>query len=43
VLVHPSHFYDFPGEGYLIISLLTQPNDFREGTKRMLEFLRIKN
>lgn len=40
VLVHPSHFYDFPTDGYLIISLLTPPGNFQEGTKRMLEFLR---
>ena len=25
VLVHPGHFYDFPSDGYLIVSLLTQP------------------
>ncbi|MGH9502037.1 MAG: pyridoxal phosphate-dependent aminotransferase [Terriglobales bacterium] len=37
VLVHPGHFYDFPSDGYLIVSLLTQPNEFREGTNRMLE------
>jgi alanine-synthesizing transaminase len=43
VLVHPSHFYDFPIDGYLIVSLLTPPGDLREGTKRMLEFLRTKN
>ena len=36
VLVHPSHFYDFPNDGYLILSLLTPPGDFREGTKRIL-------
>lgn len=40
LLVHPSHFYDFPSDGYLILSLLTQSDAFREGTKRMLEFLR---
>jgi len=43
VLVHPSHFYDFPSDGYLIVSLLTPPEDFREGTKRMLDLLRTKN
>ena len=35
VLVHPGHFYDFPGDGYLIVSLLTPPSEFREGTKRI--------
>jgi alanine-synthesizing transaminase len=39
VLVHPGHFYDFPGDGYLIVSLLTQPGEFREGAKRMFELL----
>jgi alanine-synthesizing transaminase len=39
VLVHPGHFYDFPGDGYLIVSLLTQHGEFREGAKRMFELL----
>jgi aspartate/methionine/tyrosine aminotransferase len=39
VLVHPGHFYDFPRDGYLIISLLTQPREFGEGAGRILEFL----
>ena len=37
VLVHPGHFYDFPGDGYLILSLITAPDDFGEGVKRLLE------
>jgi alanine-synthesizing transaminase len=36
VLVHPGHFYDFPTDGYLIISLLTPPDEFREGARRIL-------
>jgi hypothetical protein len=39
VLVHPGHFYDFPRDGYLIISLLTQPREFGEAAGRILEFL----
>jgi alanine-synthesizing transaminase len=39
VLVHPGHFYDFPNDGYLIISLLTPPGEFREGARRMLALL----
>ncbi len=39
VLVHPGHFYDFPSDGYLILSLLTPSGEFREGTKRILELL----
>ncbi len=39
VLVHPGHFYDFSSDGYLIVSLLTQPSEFREGARRILEWL----
>jgi alanine-synthesizing transaminase len=39
VLVHPGHFYDFPNDGYLILSLLTPPAEFREGTRRIFELL----
>jgi alanine-synthesizing transaminase len=36
VAVHPGHFYEFPGEGYLVISLLTPVSDFEEGVRRLL-------
>jgi aspartate/methionine/tyrosine aminotransferase len=36
VSVHPGHFYDFPSEGYLVLSLITEPADFREGIARVL-------
>ncbi len=39
VLVHPGHFYDFPGDGYLIVSLITPIEKFREGMERVLELL----
>jgi alanine-synthesizing transaminase len=39
VLVHPGHFYDFPGDGHLIVSLITPPEDFRRGIAQVLEFL----
>jgi alanine-synthesizing transaminase len=39
VLVHPGHFYDFPSDGYLIVSLITPPQDFRHGVARVLELL----
>ncbi len=39
VLVHPGHFYDFPGDGYLIVSLLTPVAEFREGVGRIRELL----
>ena len=38
VLVHPGHFYDFPQDGYLVLSLITPQNEFNEGVKRTLAF-----
>lgn len=39
VLVHPGHFYDFPSDGYLVLSLITAPQDFAEGMRGVLEFV----
>jgi alanine-synthesizing transaminase len=39
VLVHPGHFYDFPGDGYLVVSLITPPESFREGIGAILDLL----
>ncbi len=39
VLVHPGHFYDFPSDGYLVVSLITPAGQFREGIKRVVELL----
>ena len=39
VVVHPGHFYDFPGDGYLVLSLITCEAEFREGMCRILAFL----
>jgi alanine-synthesizing transaminase len=39
VSVHPGHFYDFPTEGYLVLSLITEPADFREGLARLLRVI----
>lgn len=36
VLVHPGHFYDFAGSDCLVVSLITRPDDFREGISAML-------
>ena len=38
VYVHPGHFFDFPGDGYLVLSLITPEPDFREGVERILSF-----
>jgi aspartate/methionine/tyrosine aminotransferase len=37
VSVHPGHFYDFPNEGHLVLSLISEPAVFREGVARVLE------
>jgi aspartate/methionine/tyrosine aminotransferase len=39
VIVHPGHFYDFPGEGHLVLSLITEPAKFREGVSRLLQMV----
>jgi aspartate/methionine/tyrosine aminotransferase len=36
VLVHPGYFFDFPREGFLVISLLPPPEIFREGVGRLI-------
>jgi len=36
VSVHPGHFYEFPAEGYLVLSLITPERTFAEGTGRLL-------
>lgn len=40
VLVQPGYFYDFPGDGYLVLSLITPPAEFREGVSRLLSAIR---
>jgi alanine-synthesizing transaminase len=39
VLVHPGHFYDFPRDGFLVVSLITPREIFREGMERALGML----
>jgi alanine-synthesizing transaminase len=36
VLVHPGHFYDFPSEGFLVLSLLPPPESFEEALRRVI-------
>ena len=36
VHVHPGYLFDFPSQAYLVTSLLTAPEIFREGTARLL-------
>jgi len=37
VLVQPGFFYDFDSEAFVVLSLLTAPEIFREGAARLLE------
>jgi len=37
VIVHPGHFYDFSGEGHLVLSLITEPSSFAKGIARVLQ------
>jgi aspartate/methionine/tyrosine aminotransferase len=39
VLVHPGHFYDFPSDGYLVLSLITPEQDFAVGMGAVMEKL----
>jgi alanine-synthesizing transaminase len=36
VLVHPGHFYEFAGDGYLVVSLITPAEEFRQGIGGLL-------
>ena len=36
VYVHPGHFFDFAGDGFLVLSLITREEEFAEGTRRIL-------
>jgi aspartate/methionine/tyrosine aminotransferase len=39
VVVHPGHFYDFPKDGFLVLSLITPKEIFHEGISRVLKFM----
>jgi len=36
VYVHPGHFYDFPADGYLIVSLIGSEQEFGVGIRRLV-------
>ncbi len=42
VAVHPGHFYEFPGEGFLVLSLLTPSTQFEQGVQRLLAHINAK-
>ena len=39
VLVHPGHFYEFPSDGFLVVSLICPPEAFHQGITRVLDCL----
>jgi hypothetical protein len=39
VLVQPGWYYDFESEPYAVISLLSEPSVFQEGTERLVEYI----
>jgi aspartate/methionine/tyrosine aminotransferase len=36
VYVHPGHFYDFPSEQFLVLSLLVPQEQIRQGVSKIL-------
>jgi len=40
VLIHPGYFFDFPTDGFVVLSLLTRPDEFDEGVRRLIAFVR---
>jgi alanine-synthesizing transaminase len=38
VYVHPGHFFDFPGDGHLVVSLLAPESVFSEAITRLISF-----
>jgi alanine-synthesizing transaminase len=42
VLVHPGHFYDFPADGHMVLSLITPEEEFQGGVGRLLEWLKVQ-
>ena len=39
VLMHPGHFFDLPGDGHLVLSLLTEEPVFTQGLRKALPLL----
>ena len=39
VFVHPGHFYDFPTEGYLVLSLLPAPDLFEDAVGKIISIV----
>lgn len=41
VIVHPGYFFDFDGDGYLVVSLLTRPEELDEGIRPIIDLVRV--
>jgi alanine-synthesizing transaminase len=39
VSVHPGHFYDFPSEGFVVVSLISPELDFSKGIGGLFQFI----
>jgi alanine-synthesizing transaminase len=39
VYLHPGHFFDFPKDGYLVLSLISIEEQFAEGVRRILKMI----
>jgi alanine-synthesizing transaminase len=39
VFVHPGYLFDFAAEGYLVVSLLTEPEIFDQGMRRIVDMI----
>jgi alanine-synthesizing transaminase len=42
VYVHPGHFYDFPADGYLVVSLITPEQSFATGVQALVALVEEK-
>src|SRR5262249_50021108 len=42
VYVHPGHFYGFPSDGYLIVSLIAGELEFVQGIRRLLNYVNLE-
>ncbi len=40
VIAQPGYFFDMPSEAFLVVSLITLPDDFREGIRRLSALVR---
>ncbi|OFW14345.1 MAG: hypothetical protein A3F70_11580 [Acidobacteria bacterium RIFCSPLOWO2_12_FULL_67_14] len=39
ILVHPGYFFDFPGESFVVVSLLPEPRLFADAVSRLFQFV----